>query len=324
MSLFDHIISNNTGKQNAHDSIIGAPDLLLKKPMPKSIIVEETPSMKCSSLSQLLFIRNLQNPLSFFIYLDNTSFIGVLTHEQIYNIKIYNDLYKIYINNIFSVNIVEIEIINTSIDKSINLVIVKTTKCDLLNSKPRVELLAPVDFMNCEDPTNNYICENKNGDSISLTVEKITSDTIIIISHEHLLPGYPLYSNNKLVGIFCKKKDDKLYFYRISYYLSLILPFCSYLNRQLNNTIPKNIIYNQEQLYSIISGLNNKVNALEKRLESREIVKYPFQELIEKNNLRNEQNVGQLLNTIGELQNRLNTQDVKFNYMFENFKKMGF
>ena len=323
MSFFDHIISNDTGR-NADASIIYGQDLLLKKPVPNAILSEKTPLIKYSSLSQLLFIRNLQNPLSFFIYLDNTSFIGVLTNDQVYNIKIYNELYKIYINNIFSVNIVKIDIINTNIDKSINLVIVKTTHCDLLNSKPKVELVTPVDFMNCEDPANNYICENQKGERISLTVEKITSDTIIITSNDYLLPGYPLFSHNKLVGIFCKKKDNTLYFYRISYYLSLIYPFCNHLDKHIHNTIPKNIIYSQEQLYSIISGLNNKVNALEKRLEAKEIVKYPFQELIEKNNLRNEQNVGQLLNTIGELKNRLNAQEIKFNYIFENFKKMGF
>ena len=323
MSFFDHIIYNDAGK-NRDDSIIDVRNILLKKPVGKSILSEKTPSMKCSSLSQLLFIRNLEIPLSFFTYLDNTSFIGVLTNDQVYNIKIYNELYKIYINNIFSVNIVEINIANTTIDKSINLVIVKTTQCDLLKNKPRVELITPVDFMNCEDPANKYICENQNGERIQLTVEKITSDMIIIISKEHLLPGYPLFSNNKLVGILCKKTDDTLYFYRISYHLNWIYPFCNHINRQINNAIPKNIIYSQEQLYSIISGLNNKVNALENRLESKEIVKYPFQELIEQNNLRNEQNVGQLLNTIGDLQNRLNAQEVKFNYMFENFKKMGF
>jgi hypothetical protein len=262
-------------------------------------------------------------PLSFFYYLDETYFIGVLSDEEIYNIKTYNDLYKIYLNNLFSVNIIEINIANTNIINNIHLVIIKTSNCELLQNKKKIELVQTKDFLNCEQINNTFISHDKDNNTINLNVEKITTNSIIVTNTYNLLMGSPLFTNNILLGIFCVENDNKLVFFRFSYFLDWIYKFSKNYLQVVNSSLPKNVVFTQQQFYSIIIELNSKVETLENELKEidKKSIKMPFQEIIEKPNNSNET---ELLKTIEELKKRLTEQEKNMKYLFENFKKMGF
>ena len=310
---------------NISDSLIGSSKLFLESSTKdKTLQIEEAAVVHNTSLYPLFFVRNLKNRLCSFSYLGNKYFIGVLTNKQIYEIKTFNDLYKIYINKVINVSICEIYVAETNQDKSLQLVIIKTSDHEILNYKEPIELISPVDYLNFEQPGNIFLLKDDDDIGIELQVNKITNDSIFIDRPIDVSNGNPLFINNKLVGIFSKKANDYLIFYRISYYLEWITKHCCSFIKSINTSIPKNTIYTQEQLLSIIASLNQKVDNLEKRLEGKELIRFPFQELIEKNNLKNEETVGQLINTIGVLQKKLNDQDIKFNYMFETLNKMGF
>jgi hypothetical protein len=319
-------IPNNTSLD-----IVDAKTLLMpvgsNKKKEKNIVIEERPSNHNSSFYSLYFTRTLNKSLSGFSYIGNGYFIGVLTNDVIYDIKIYNELYKLFLNSYTGVNIIEINIsesVESSKHNLVELVIIKTSDNEFLRYINPVNIITPVDFIQCEQLGNSYSCEY-NGQNISFNVEKITIDSFIIDSKKELLIGTPLYCKTKLVGIFSRVENNKLIFHRISHYLEWISRFSDIIQtRHLSNLIPKNVIYTQEQLYGILSCLNEKIDNLSKQIEDKETFKQPFKELIDQNNLKNEQNVGKLLSTIIELQNKVKEQDRKINYLTDSLKKMGF
>ena len=326
MSLLNIIEKKHTNIPKLDENIIDGSKLLLdninKK---KNIVNEEIPNFKDSSISHLYNIRNLKNPLGFFYYLNETNFIGVLSNEEIYNIKTYNDLYKIYLNNLFNVTIIEINIADKNIINNIHLVIVKTSYCELLKNKKPLDMIKSSDFLNCEQINNIFLTQDKDANKINLNVEQITINSVIVNSKQKLLPGSPLYTKNILIGIFYVENNDKLMFFRISYFLDWIYKFTGNYEQVKNSSIPKNVIFTQDHYYSIIIDLNKKVENLENILKEREIrsIKMPFQEIMEQNTIANE-NETKLLKIIDDLTKRVNEQDAKLNYLFENFKKMGF
>jgi len=326
MSLLNIIEKKHTNIPKLDENIIDGSKLLLDIPNKnKKKIEDEIPVFKDSSISHLYNIRNLKKPLGFFYYLNETNFIGVLSNEEIYNIKTYNDLYKIYLNSLFNVNIIEINIADKNIINNIHLVIVKTSYCELFKNKKQLDLIKSSDFLNCEQINNIFITQDKDANTINLNVEQITMNSVIVNSKHKMLPGSPIYTNNILIGIFYFENNDKLMFFRISHFLDWIYKFTGDYQQVKTSAIPKNVIFTQDHYYSIILDLNNKVENLENELKNREIrsIKMPFQGIIEKNTIANE-NEAKLLRIIDELTKRINDQDTKLNYIFENFKKMGF
>jgi hypothetical protein len=315
---------------NTSSDIVDAKTLLMpvvsKIKIEKTIVLEERPSNSNSSVYSLFFTRTLNKSLSGFSYIGDGYFIGVLTKDLIYDIKIYNELYKLYLNSYTGVNIIEINIsesVESSKNNLVELVIIKTCDNEFLRYINPVNIITPVDFIQCEQLGNSYSCEY-NG-KISFNIEKITIDSFIIDSKKELLIGTPLYCKTKLVGIFSRVENKKLIFHRISYYLEWISRFSSTIQtRNISNLIPKNVIYTNEQLYGILSCLNEKIDGLSQQIEDKETFKQPFKELIDLNNLKNEENVGKLLSTIVELQNKVKDQDRKINHLTESLKKMGF
>ena len=319
-------IPNNTSLDKIDAKTLLIP-VVSKKNIEKKVVVEERPSNRNSTVYSLFFTRNLNNSLSGFSYLGNGYFIGVLPKDVIYDIKIYNDLYKLYLNSYTGVNIIEINIyesVESSKNSLVEFVIIKTSDNEFLRYLNPVHIITPVDFMQCEQLGNSYLCET-NGQNFSFNIEKITIDSFIIDSKKELLIGTPLYCKTKLVGIFSRVENNKLIFHRISYYLEWISRFSSTIQtRNISNLIPKNVIYTQEQIYGILSCLNEKIDDLSKHIEDKETFKQPFKELIDQNNLKNEQHVGKLLSTIVELQNKVKEQDRKLNFLTDSLKKMGF
>ena len=265
--------------------------------------------------------------MSGFNYIGCGYFIGVLTKEIIYEIKIYNELYKLYLNSYTGVNITEINISESetsSTNNLVELVIIKTSDNEFLQHLVATSVIAPVDFIQCEQVGNIYSCEH-NGQNITLNIEKITIDTIIINKNIDLIIGTPLFCKTKLVGIFSRIENNKLIFYRVSQYLDWISRFSNTIqNRNISNLIPKNVLYTSEQLYGILSSLNHKIDDLSQQLEDKETFKQPFKELIDQNNLRNDKHIGSLLSTIVQLQNTVKEQDRKINHLTDSLKKMGF
>jgi hypothetical protein len=319
-------IPNNTSLDIVDAKTLLMP-VVLKNKIEKNVVIEERPSNRNSSVYSLFFTRTLNKSLSGFSYIGNGYFIGVLTKDVIYDIKIYNELYKLYLNSYTGVNIIEINISESSEGSKNNLVelvIIKTCDNEFLRYINPVNIITPVDFIQCEQLSNSYSCEY-NGQHISFNIEKITIDSFIIDSKKELLIGTPLYCNKKLVGIFSRIANNKLIFHRISHYLEWISQFSNTIQtRNISNLIPKNVIYTQEQLYGILSCLNEKIDDLSKQIEDKETFKQPFKELIDQNNLKNDQNVGNLLSTIVELQNKVKEQDRKINHLIDSLKKMGF
>jgi hypothetical protein len=261
MSLLQ-LFENKHNNKELDENIIDGSQLLLNNVnynQKKEIVIEESPMFNDSTISHLYYIRKLKNPISYFYYLYETYFIGVLSDDDIYNIKTYNDLYKIYLNKLFNVSIIEINIADTNIVNNIHLVIVKTSYCELLPNKKGLTLIKPTDCISCEQTNNTFITIDKNGNKLKLNVEKITLHTIIVNSNEKLLYGSPLYTNNILVGLFFLENNNKLEFYRISYFLNWIYKFLKDYQQILNNTLPKNVVFSDQQLYSIITELNKKV-----------------------------------------------------------------
>jgi hypothetical protein len=327
MSLLQ-LFENKHINKELDDNIIDGSQLLLNNlnyNKKKEIIIEESPTFNDSEISHLYNIRNLKNPISYFYYLYETYFIGVLCEDDIYNIKTYNDLYKIFLNKLFSVNIIEINIAETNIVNNIHLVIVKTSHCELLPNKKTITLIKPTDCISCEQTSNTFITQDINANKFNVNVEQITLHSIIVKTNHKLIYGSPLYTNNILVGLFFLENNNKLQFYRISYFLNWIYKFLKDYKQVLNNTLSKNVVFSNQQLYSIINELNKKVEGLENQILENENkrIKMPFQDIIEKNNSSTKSDI-ELLEIIDNLKNHIKEQDKKINYLYENFKKMGF
>ena len=325
MSLLELLEKKHTIKR-LDENLIKGSQLLLDNPKIKKneIVSDQTPLFKDSAISHLYNIRNLKNPLSFFYYLFDTYFIGVLSDDDIYNIKTYNDLYKIYLNKLFNVSIVEIYTAETNIVSNIHLVIVKTSFCELLPNKKTLTLIKPTETINCEQINNKFITEDQVSTILNLKVEKITLNSIIVNSNHRLVMGSPLYTNNILVGLFFLENNNQLMFYRISYFLNWIYKFSKDYQQVINHTLPKNVNFSDNQLYSIINELTKKVENLENQIVENEKkkIKMPFQDMIEKNMNVSDTDID-LLKTIDDLKKHINDQDKKLNYVLDNFKKLG-
>ena len=299
MSLLNLLEKKHSNIKKIDENIIDGSKLLLDNPISntKSRVIDETPIFRDSSISHLYNVRNLKTPLSFFYYLTDTYFIGVLSDEDIYNIKTYNDLYKIYLNKLFSVNIIEINVSEKKIISNIHLVIVKTSFCELLPNKKKLDLIKPTEFINCEQINNTFITQDKDNNFFNLSVENITINSLIVDSSYKLVQGSPLFTNNVLVGICGVEQNNKIIFFRISYFLDWINKFNKDYIKVKNSSLPKNVVFTQDQFYSIIIELNKKVEILENDLKEQEkkSSKIPFQDIITKNFQSNE---NQLLKTI--------------------------
>jgi len=326
MSLLQ-LFENKHHIKDLDENIIDGSKLLLHNvkynTKKKELVIEDPPKFQDSDISHLYNVRNLKTPISLFYYLYETYFIGVLSDDDIYNIKTYNDLYKIFLNKLFSVNIIEINIADINVVNKINLVIVKTSYCELLANKKELKLIKPTECLDCEKINNTFITRDINANDLNVNVEQINLNSIICKTNQKLIQGSPLYTNNILVGLFFFKNDYQCLFFRISYFLKWIYKFLKDYEQVVNSTLPKNVVFSPEQLYSIINELKNKVETLENNIsenENKRII-MPFQDIINKNNSSNEI---ELLKIIDDLKKKITEQDKKINYIFENLKQMGF
>jgi len=320
----------NTQKKNIPENVSDSFDKFLKKEVQdlsseseKAIKFENGLCLAFSKIS-LFYKKEPTVSLGYFSYLGNDYFIGFLNPSTILQIKLYNELYKLWIHPTLELNIIEV---NLADNIGSDLVIIKTLHDEYFDNLKVINLITPDHFLSCEQLTNKYVCMDENGKENWLKVEKITVQFFIVDHLLQLVRGALLLSNNSVVGIFSHMEGQKCFFYRLSHVYEWISKFVpNFSNKSVYSINPQVPFYTKEQLLIIISHLNHKIDTFTTKLEDidKNSLKTSFKLLSDSNEIKKEEHMQNMVETINFLTNKVNTQEQQIKQITTVLKKLGF
>jgi hypothetical protein len=203
----------------------------------------------------LISITNRSNIISECVYLGNY-FLTILPYE------IYTSFIKTKINYKLchkggEENIIDIISNSNPVENKYFIVLfnISNTPEDLF----RFKLLSSDNYLNLEKVGNLMYTFKNYTNKVTTIIRNISRTMIICDTFLNMNLGTPLFIENELIGIFYKKTDSVSYFFRISAIESWFIQY----NLKENN-LPY-VSFTNEQLYSIIVSLQNRIEYLESK-----------------------------------------------------------
>jgi len=246
----------------------------------------------------LIYKKEPTVSLSSFYYLGNNYFIGFISSNIILQIKLFNELYKLWIHPGLEVNILEI---NVNQNASSDLVIIRTLPDEYFDHLQVLNTITPEHFLSCEQLSNKYSCIDITAKENWIKVDKISTNYLIVQNqHLNVVRGAQLFCKNKhvgeehaaVVGIFSHIEGFNYFFYRLSSVYEWICQYSPfYSNKNLYNNCNQQMpFYTKEQLLNIILHLNEKIDAMNAKLEDidKHTLKTSFKLLSDSNEVKKE------------------------------------
>jgi hypothetical protein len=319
----------NTKKKNP-ENISDSFDKFLKKDVLESYqsteseksIPFENGLVPSFSKNSLFYKKEPTVSLGTFSYLGNDYFIGFLNQSTILQIKLYNELYKIWIHPKLELHIIEV---NKAVDS--DLVVIKTLHDEYLDNLKIIDLITPDHFLSCEQLSNKYACLDENGNENWLRVEKITVQFFIVDNLLNMVRGALLLSKNRVVGMFSHVEGQKHFFIRLSHVYEWISKFVpNFRDKSVYSINPQVPFYTKEQLLIIISHLNHKIDSFTTKLDEldKNSLKTSFKLLADSNEIKKEEQLQNMIETINHLNNKVNAQEQQIKHIMTVLKKLGF
>jgi hypothetical protein len=304
-------------------------------------IIEQPPASKIFNTTapifskiSLIYKKEPTVSLSSFYYLGNNYFIGFISSNIILQIKLFNELYKLWIHPELEVNILEI---NVNKNSSSDVVIIRTLSDEYFDNLQVLNIITPEHFLSCEQLSNKYVCIDDTGKENWIKVDKITTNYLIVQNqHLNVVKGAQLICKNQhvgedhatIVGIFSHIEGFDYFFYRLSSVYEWICQYSPHFsNKNLYNNCNQQMpFYTKEQLLNIILHLNEKIDAMSAKLEEidKHTLKTSFKLLSDSNEIKKEEQIKNMVGTINHLTNKLTLQEQQTKQILLILKKLGF
>ena len=306
----------------------------IEQTQPHSVELIDTTASIFSKIS-LIYKKECTVSLSSFYYLGNNYFIGFISSNIILQIKLFNDLYKLWIHPELEVNILEINV--NQKNSSSDLVIIRTLSDEYFDNLQVLNIITPDHFLSCEQLSNKYVCIDDTGKENWIKVDKITTNYLIVQNqHLNVVKGAQLICKNKhageehatIVGVFSHIEGFDYFFYRLSSVYEWICQYSPHFsNKNLYNNCNQQMpFYTKEQLLNIILHLNEKIDAMSAKLEEidKHTLKTSFKLLADSNEIQKEEQIKNMVGTINHLTNKLTLQEQHTKQILLVLKKLGF
>lgn len=203
------------------------------------------------------------------LYLGNSHFITLIPEFYLRNFQIYKPNFKIIGSNDELLFIDELEICDkfkpNLTDINIKLVIIKTSTISESMAIP--DFIHVPDFISLERAgiIGSFWSDYSKKETGKIT--EITTDLYKVKLTNNVILGSPLLINGKVVGICVGSNQNFTLFARLSEYYSWMKSF-RIDNPLVFSQYMKFPHYTNEQLYSIIANLNDRIKYLEKKMEN--------------------------------------------------------
>jgi hypothetical protein len=268
MNIADIILNGVTSINNDNEKVINLNELLDNKNIKRDFseekyVLQNKQNIIDDNLSYQLFNKNNSNVISHVIYIGNSYFITIVKKDQ-YQImnRFTNNFYVKYIDK--QLNLSYITAYPNNIENAFIIILLQ-----LNNNNPEYyefDIIDPSKYLSCEQK-NIAVSYELNNKIHTTKIAHIIDNMISIDNDISLLLGCPLFINNILIGIYCKKNRNMCVFFRLSTIHGWLNTF-SLINKNLSIDKSIYVQYSKEQMYNIILDLNKRITILENTISN--------------------------------------------------------